>query len=287
MICDWATVTVPERHSHEVYGELKLLLHAVGALQATEEIWRIGASSTVKVVERNGFTVFGTSGGVLGELRSRDLFDDYLSVFSSVPHRVSRMDIAHDVFSPSHKILKSIYNRANSGSIQLTRKTLNPGPQIRRIMSKGSDGLDTGTVYLGTRKSEVSARIYDKQNEVLSKGGPDIGPTTRYELTITDKAGASLRDVHQPNAAFWHFMSDVLPPPANAPVWEKGFSGYVIDRKSDLLPAELLAKKVALSSDIRSLLELADEIGPNGFKYLVRQLEARYDSVRKEFSKTG
>lgn len=276
MICDRVNLTFPESVSTGLLSDIGLVLNAAGATSATDSLWRHCDGGTVFLEHKRGFTVMQVSGALLGTLRKCGLYDDFFLPFVGVPHRITRLDIAHDVARDSPALLKRLYSKARSGSVGLTRKKLR-GHQIRKLFSPGLDGRDTGTVYLGSPTAEVKARIYDKAFERYCKAGIEpIGPLTRYELTITNKGGASLSDVFSPSAAFWHYMGDVLRRPANAPDWSPSDSGFDLPKRSSLLPYEILSRKVADSAEIGNLLSLASDCGPMGLETLIRKIRERH-----------
>jgi len=260
MICDWVNITAPETVANDVMRELQTVLHAVGAIAATDELWNLaGGSGSFMHKRKKNFSIFGVSGQVLDALRSQNLLEDFFVPFVGVPHSVTRIDIAHDIERDSPKELRRIYKKATNGEISLSRKTLRGG-QVRRLVSPGTWGDETGTVYLGRPTAEIRARIYDKRQEVFDKHGIELPcPLTRYELTLTSKTGIGLSDVFSPEAAFWNFMGDVLPKPANAPVWETTGAGFDLVATKELLPAELLKRKVGDSLEVGKLLDLAEQ----------------------------
>lgn len=280
MHCDWLNITVPESCSDDVHREVSAVLHAVGAIAGIElagkQIHRLTSGGTLQHSRKNGFDMYGASGDLLASLRSSGYFNEYLSCFAWRPHKVTKLDIAHDVFTPSPPVLKRLYGRCKAGKMALTRKSLT-FKQFNFVMRPHSDGGDTGTLYLGRRTSEVYAKVYDKQAERLDKGFDCDGPCTRYELSVTSKVGVSLADVISPDAMFWRFMSTVLTPPASVPDWVAStHEDYNLGPRADLLPAELLSRKVETSAEIGSLLALADTIGPEGFSYFLSRLKARH-----------
>lgn len=276
MICDWVTLTTPESVSDSVLTDVQKVLHAVGAIAVTDELWQLAnnnGSFTHK--KRRNFSVFSASGQMLDELRTKDLYSDFFSPFVGTPHSVTRLDIAHDRLVDAPRALRHIYSKARSGKIALTRKKLRLS-QVRRLMSPRADGIESGTVYLGRPTAEVRARIYDKRLEILDKTGFDIGhDRTRYELTLTSKTGIGLSDVFSPEAAFWHHMGDVLKRPANAPVWEKTGEGFSLSKPKDYLPTELLKRKIEFSPEVDKLLLLAQDCGPHGVDMLCRLLKEK------------
>lgn len=275
MHCDYLNVSVPETDSSAVDKKIVRLMCDIGAVAITDELFKIigGSGGTLKHVTKRGFSFYSASGSLLTSLRSFGLYNDFLSVFSDHPHRVTKIDVAHDLPCSSQPLLDDIYLRANSGEIKLTRKGLN---HVKKQFSVGVDGFDTGTVYLGARTAEVRARVYDKQQERLDKGFPwDDGPTTRFELTATNKVGISLKDAAEPSALFWRFMSDLLPAPANAPEWVPGGIGFVMPGRPDVLPVDLLKRKVSQSPEVQILLDLAADCGPKGLDMLFRLMRQR------------
>ena len=273
MFCDWVNISVPEDSSHEVEQELRLILGMLGAVAGirvgTSIVHRLDSGGTLKHTEKKGFSVFGASGGFISRLRIEGYFDNYLSIFASVPHRVTKMDIAHDVNSDAPPILKSLYRRAKKGDIKLTKKNLNP-TQVKFLQKPRYDGEDSETVYLGNRTSEVHAKVYDKMAELQDKSFNIHKPLTHYKLNITSKVGISLKDVHSPEPLFWRFMGNVLPKPKNVPEWlPLGDNGFSIQPSAELLPAEVMRRKVDVSEEVASLLALADQCGENGFDYLL------------------
>jgi hypothetical protein len=227
--------------------------------------------------------MFGMSGQVLEHIRGCGELARTLHVFGDSPHRVTRVDVAHDVPTPSPPVLQRLLRKARSGSLSLTRKSLRP-QSIRFIDNHNhyETGVRTGTLYLGARTAKVYARVYDKRNERLDRGFDDPGNMTRYELTVTGKLSPTLRDVVEPEPMFWKFMSGVLPPPANVPDWEGGADGFAIAEPIALLPAEIMRRKVENSPDLTHILELADRIGPHGFRLLVSMLERRTKEIERE-----
>ena len=116
-----------------------------------------------------------------------------------------RLDVALDVLVPAPGLLQSLYKRASSGEVALTRKALNPARHLRSIMSPGVTGEDTGTIYLGGKTAEVKARVYDKRHERIASGFPDPGPWLRAELTVTAAVGISLKRCLEPCACVLAF----------------------------------------------------------------------------------
>lgn len=275
MICDYVGLSVPETVASGVLAEVSLVLNAISCMQVNDLLWREPSGGTFRYEARRGFSTFGASGAMLGALRERGLYNDFFLPFVGTPHRVTRLDIAHDVFRPSPPILRRLYGAASSGDIGLTRKRLNSS-QVTKMLSRGFDGVDTGTVYLGRRTAEVRAKVYDKAHERWQKEGIEpTGPVTRYELTITSKSGAALGDVFSPTSAFWHFMGDVLRRPSGIDLWTPSNDDYAIPKRASLLPYEVLSRKVSDSTEIGNLIALAAECGPQGLEAMIRKIRER------------
>lgn len=289
MHCDFLHVTIPESHAAVVLRGVLDAMGSLGAVSVSPDLHRLGGG-TVKFSEGRGFSMVGISGQVLDHLRLNGELSRSLHLFGSSPHRVTRVDVAHDVACSAPPVLRRLLRSARSGSISLTRKSLR-SQSIRFIDNHNhyAPGDRTGTLYLGSRTAKVYARVYDKRNERLDRGFDDPGNLLRYELTVTGKLSPTLRDVVEPAPMFWKFMSDVLPPPANVSDWVGGADGFDISAPVALLPAEVMRRKLEASPDVAHLLDLADRIGPHGFDLLVRMLKRQSSSrpIQPLSSETG
>lgn len=276
MHCDYLNITVPESDCFEVSTKLVELMASVGATAVTDELFKLVSGGTLKHAAKRNFHFYSASGDMLHVLRTCGLYDDFLSVFAEHPHRVTRIDVALDLEVPPQPLLDQMYADACNDSFRLTRKRLN---HVKKIRSVNFEGVDTGTNYFGGRSAEVRARVYDKQHQLHESGYDCPHPQVRYELTATNKVGISLRDAHQPEPLFWHYMSGLLPPPANAPDWVPCYGSYELPKRDLLLPVELLKRKVECSLDVASLLKFAHDAGPYGMAVLKRELDARYAAI--------
>lgn len=213
------------------------------------------------------------SGAVLALLREFDLLKPFLALLGSVPHRVTRLDAAVDVAVDGPVVLRSLEARYPTDRVALTRKAL----KVTRMYSaRESDGQLTGTWYVGHRSSaRVTARVYDKQAEILERTGLDSPPLTRYELTFKKDLGCTLRDCLMPASLFYQFASGpLLAPPEPVPEWvpnkDADWSAVPVDLA---LPYELFCKRVEYSPEIARLAELAAEMGPMAKPVLLRAFE--------------
>ncbi|HDY5456252.1 hypothetical protein [Pseudomonas aeruginosa] len=123
----------------------------------------------------------------------------------------------------------------------------------------------------------MTARVYDKAFEALQKRGEILPPTARVEVTAAGgDCGATLRDAAEPTALFWHIASPaILTRPEGIPVWSPNSDiGWQLVRL-DISPAEVLKRRVANATMLDALADVADEIGPEGRKYLLGLLRDR------------
>ena len=281
MHTDYLNITVPDTDTHTAEAEVRQILSAIGGVSVLAGQWRVHGTGTYQIKQRQGFSSYSASGQVLSVLRDHGLYSGYLSVFSTLPHRVSLMHVAHDVPEDAPPLLNTLYQKVVKGRVGLTRKRLDPKKHVQRIVRPGHDGRSTGTVYLGKRRASVSAKVYDKRQERVEKGYLDPGPLVRYELALGRKVGVTLRDAQSPETVFWHYMREVLPAPPGTPVWESWAQGYAPPQKVALLPAELLKRRVDKSSELEDWLKLAEGLGEHGGDYLlslVRRKIERYAS---------
>lgn len=280
--CDFLGVTVANEDwpavKQGIQGPLDVLGAALEFDADNASLWRTSDRGTVKAQRYGPVTSISASGAVLAGLRAFKVMGAYLAALGAVPHRVTRLDAAHDRPEPTAPVLVRLVEKAHTeAGLSLTRKRILPR-HVTRLVTRGVDGLDTGTCYLGSRSAEVRACVYDKRQERLDRGLPDVGPLTRYELRLKSKVGATLRDAADPTSLFWHFMApDVLDRPEGVEPWEAQGEGFSIDWPELPLPAARLRRRLENSPDVRALLRLANESGPGGFDFLVSELKKLHD----------
>lgn len=277
MHVDYLNITVPETDAPDPERAIRSILAEVGAVSVKAGLWKLpGKWGSFKLEPAGRVRRFSASGGVLDAVRVAGLYGSYLASFQDVPHRVTLMDIAHDVPDVNAPaVVMALKDRIVSGpGVGLTRKRLKPG-QFHFELGVDHAGRETGTVYLGQRTAEVRAKVYDKGHQMRSTGRGDPGDLVRYELTVTSKIGISLRDASVPGPVFWHFMRHLLPPPGDFGAWEPGGLGYDLPAKVALLPAEALRRKVENSAELESWGALADSLGPQGRVWLLGLLRKR------------
>lgn len=277
VFCDFVGVTFDRSSWPDVRQAIEPCLESIGAQVEMDDegatLWRSGETGTVKAKRYGTVMSLGASGAACAVLRFANVFGNYLAAIASTPHNVTRLDASLDVVEDTPAIIDSLVAKSVSAEgLALTRKRVHPR-DVTRLVARRHDGLDTGTCYIGSRKAEVRACVYDKQEERLVRGLPDIGPLTRYELRLKSGVGVTLRDVIEPTNVFWNFMSPgVLPSPADVQPWVSNALGFQVDWPELPLPAERLRRRVQASADAMALVRLADEVGPYGFAFLVGEL---------------
>ena len=282
MHCDYLNISIPSELCGDLVRRsfLSVMAH-IGSRYSSDgstEFWRAGATGTFRVSELpSGAILYGASGSALQALRNFGVFNDYLQVFSEHPHRVTKLDIAHDVEQDPILVLSALWQKAHRvpQGIRLTRKRIN-AKNIKRISRRDHLGRTTGSLYLGSRKSEAHAIVYDKRAERFDNTGVDIGhDLVRYELTVTSKLKISLADAYNPEPLFWHFMGDILSQPHSHSTWVPGGLGFELPPRVTPLPGEMLRRRVESSPELAEWFRLADEIGPKGQEYLQSLLMQR------------
>ena len=276
--CDWLDVTFGPNDCP--YPELNRMLLSAGfeVLQADGGFYRYAVSTpdpsargSLVIELRSRWARVSASGGVCAFLRSSGLWMDYLSALSSSPHKVSRLDAALDLAMDGADLVDSMRRRYASGSVSLGRKAI----PTSVMLSVRPDGRETGTWYAGQRtRARVTARVYDKAQQMLAKHGCLVPPTGRVEVTLRE--GVTLRDAAEPTACFWYVAaSTLLKAPEGIPMWKPntdlGWTAPV--REFDA--AAVLRRRVDALAELDALAMVADDLGPGGRAYLAGLLEKR------------
>lgn len=259
--CDYANISTPKEHSEAIKALLLPFLDVIGALQAFEGLFLLpNKGGAFKIYEKGLVSVYSFSGGILERLRHSKMLDDVLFVFADFPHNVSMLHATVDYGISAPKILNRIYNDANNGLIQLSRKALSR-KNIHKYFVMNEHGDDTGTLYLGDKaKSDIWAKVYDKQQERIDAGHEDPGSMLRVEMAFQTDVGATLKDIQNPHDLFYQYAGKSL---VKKP---KGFKGWVsyalpfkIERKElDLTTWQRIWGIVENSTDIGRILDLAE-----------------------------
>lgn len=264
--------------------DLERLLVSISAqptnLGPGKVLWRFPScelKNSVIVQRRRAHHLFSFSGGALEHIRQVSRWwDDVLWTLASVPHTVTKLDIAHDLGVDGADTIESLQALVPGESSKLLgRKSL---PVEWFLARRDADDRFTGTMYIGRGTSaRVKLKVYDKAFERRVNAGILILPTTRYELTFMKDykgGGISLRDACEPERLFWDAMpSELLSRPSGVAGWSASDGiGWRAPGKVDRLPAEVLSRRLEDSAELDVLARIADEMGPGGRVWLLRRL---------------
>lgn len=277
IFCDWLDVTYSPVDFP--YPELNLLLLEAGFEVSKDK----GGSRRYEPPEgfRGALTIdtaprwarISASGGVCAALRRLGLWEPFLSVLGTSPHKVTRLDAALDLSIDAAGVIRTLMARYPDGRVNLSRKAL----PVSRLLQVREDGQESGTFYVGHRSAaRFTARVYDKSLEALVKRGEQLPTTTRFEVTARKDSGATLRDAALPAAIFWHIAAPaLLKCPEGVPMWVPNQDlGWTAPAPS-FNPAEVLQRRVESSAELDAFLQVADTMGPSGRAYLIHLITRR------------
>ena len=227
----------------------------------------------LSVEHRSRFARISASGGVCAHLRCAGLWDEYLHILATSPHKVTRVDASADLALDGADAIALYQARFPDGSTALTRKAL----KIDYITAVRPDGRYTGTMSIGYGSAaRFTAKVYDKAWEAHCNRQETLPPTTRFEVTACKDAGATLRDASEPAALFWHIAAPaLLNRPEGAPMWEPNTDYHPQTRPHEFNTADTLRRRVEYSAELGALGLLADDLGVEGRRYLLSLIEAR------------
>lgn len=277
--CDYLGVTVPSV-DEDLIVRLRPFLDAAGFhvewASGDKVVLRSPAQGTFVWQKRFGMWCVGVSGAACSDLRVKGQWLPFLAEIGATPHRVTRLDAAADVMTPAPDVVRRVRRLGVSGKVKLSRKSVRPPDVQVHLAPSELTGLETGSVYLGSKNAEVRLVVYDKREERYKATGRDVGDLTRYELRLKSGVGVTLRDVAEPASVFWHHMGrSVLKPPSGVPAWSPHAEGWVLDRADPPLPFARLIRRVEESAEVLALCKLADELGPTGRDALCRLILKR------------
>lgn len=277
--CDSLNVTVPFEHSDELQASCRPLLSELGASEGSGAYWEVPHLKTIPdgrcVVDGSaakGSVLFkrygqvlqiGTSGTALRSMRAAGLFSHWLSVLGSYPHRVTRLDATVDLVRPAGPAVMTVYAHVRAHGLKLGRKPT-PASHCRGLLRAALYGgaVETGTVYVGRRgKSEITATVYDKRNQVLDFDGDDPGDLLRVELSFSGQVGCTLRDAALPGPLFWSYASELLSPPVDFVSWDKGDGGYDLEKLPPVDPVVAITRACERNEGLRTVIRFADRLG--------------------------
>lgn len=243
-----------------------------------------GRGGTFRYQRLGPIVTTGFSGGALESLRQSGCFGGVLWVFTDYPHRVTRLDAAYDVRGVvSGPIIRELYDRYKIRGVPIGTRPL----PVRLHSAIDADGVETGTMYAETKNSRVKVCVYDKRKEQLDNRGLLVDHWLRYELRVRggpDGVPVSLRDVQDPTALFWHFMSPaVVNPPGDVevPRWESAKPvGFVLGPRVPVEPSDRL-KRYVEHGGADELARLASACGPGGQALLNSLMRERLEAVQR------
>lgn len=283
---DFCNVSLPRESYSVVVDDVLDVAYECGAWSRYPGLVCVDGGGALKFGERGQVGWLSMSGGLLAALRRSSRLLDVLTIIGSESHRVTTLHACLDVVADAPSIVARLYRRAKAGNVGLTRKKI-PASQVRKFTRVGHiDGRDTGTVYLGNRRRDVRAKVYDKRNELLDRAIDehgsssaivalnDSGPLVRYELEVGRKVGATLRDVNEPASMFVHFMSGLLDCRHIDGVqpWGPHALGYEVGQRPEPNYARQLELLLEHSPDIKRAVTIADKLGREGRRYLTSKL---------------
>ncbi len=265
VFADWLTVTCSADNSF--VDSVQYAIDSMGGSIASldkSQTYTLG-NGTIRIQCTPHFHSVSISGRSLFRVRELRKLDYLLSCFSEVPHSITRLDVALDTDQDGADVISHYRKRfrKSENHPRLSRKAVEPTYLLKR---RPIDDRLTGTLYIGhTKGTKVSARIYDKQLELIEKQGIDVPPRTRYELTIRKDMNPSLRDVIQPTAIFWHYMGKTLIKcPPEVPKWEPGWGGSWTMQVEKPLVFQVLKSKIESNPELQRIFELADSMSGDG-----------------------
>lgn len=285
VICDYLDLTYsPDAHIFGSDFHMGTIEKWLLSVQATCEkrdsksaLYRLGDRGRVKMDSNSTFKRVSASGAALAHLRKHSIFEEYLSELASEPHRVTRLDAALDVPQDGADTIAELKKRFSNGHAALGRKAL----KVNYITSVRDDGRESGSCYLGHRqRARQTARVYDKQLEAFEKRKELLPPTTRYEVTAKgerDRPSPTLRDAAEPTSIFWHIASPtLLQAPSGIKPWVPGDGDSWKVKRPELLPAEVVERKLSYNPDLDAIFEIASQDGSGGLKRALRLIATKY-----------
>lgn len=277
---DFIGVTVPAGEWADLHGELVSEFEGLGMSLERDDpklkLWRAGGDGWGTVQEKQVGQVWaiGISGTVCAGLRVARRMQAVLAALGARPHRVTRLDASLDLPEDAAPVVARIAAAGRRGELSLTRKRISPST-VETHLGLRVDGVESGTVYCGSRAAEARMVVYDKRHERIGRKLADIGDLTRYECRLRGGLGITLRDCAEPAAVFWHHVApDFLPSPPGVPAWTPGAVGFVLDKLDPPTPFQRMLSLLDQSPDMRRLLKLADQAGPFGLRILLQRIEA-------------
>lgn len=282
--CDWLDVTCsPEASFFD--SLVSFMVCCVYPVAFSEpDKGRVGYSVGAGILvldKKSRFHRASASGGVIQRLKDDGYFRDYVNILGSVPHNVTRLDAAVDLYTDAPPYLRFLEGKYPDDRFSFGRKSL----RVTRLYSKReSDGALTGTWYVGHRSSaRVTARVYDKREEAMEKRRQVLPPTTRIELTFKKDYNCSLWDVLMPESLFYsHAAPCLLDVPEDKciiPWAEKGLIPWKSAPVDTNLTINVFERRVTHSPELLELARLVSELGEEAKPIVMRRFETLFNSL--------
>ena len=186
---DWLSIShaLSQSPHHEVLGFLGKLCKFDHVAHGRGVEYYLSESGSLKTTISKKSINLSFSGSLLSLVRASGSINDFIMILGSAPYNITRLDAALDTPVAGEIIYKQIRTLYPSGKATISGRER----QMSFVINPSLAG-DTGTFYFQTKsyKGYQKLRVYDKANEVLTKKGIEIPPTTRYELSVA--RGASL-----------------------------------------------------------------------------------------------
>lgn len=284
IFCDWLDVTFPPGTAP--YPELNKLLVGLGfevldVFGKTKFMYRppnCDGRGMFEIQQGNSWDRVSMSGVACSALRDLGAWFEVLTMISDQPHKVTRVDVTLDLPMDGADLVDAMRVRYPA-AVHLGRKSL----QTTLYIQQRPDGRESGTWYAGLRsRAQVTAKVYDKAWEVFcNRGGLEVLPCGRVEVTVRGSYGITLQDAAAPTALFWECASPaILQAPEDAPmranITDLGWKAQ--PRVFD--PAQVLRRRIEAMAELDALALVADDLGPGGRQYLLQLLQRRLSSVQ-------
>ena len=287
--CDYLNLTLPAYTLEPITFQLAYLFEVAGMSSFDNGItYQLDSNSgAFKIKTNSRYITLSASGGILQHFRDLGLFNEFISILTEYPHKITRLDATADFYVPyAPDYIKTIKNAAMASKIDLTRKSLDPKKDVKVFMGLNEQGDETGTVYLGNRITHsVYAKVYDKGFERQSKGFISSGQLIRVEFTLKSDTGISLRDAHNPENVFYHYASrSLVTPPPHFTGWVSNQTGYVLPKQQDLFtPAGKVLNIFKHSVDVGRAIRIAVKAyGDEALTVLTSQLRIAFHLKSKQ-----
>ena len=264
---DYLNVSVPVEYWHGLRSDVLEQIEATAPVhQDMEGLHRLlnddlrPTPAVFRFSRRGKVVVLSASGMALQAMRSVGTYEGYLRAIAAYPHRISMLHVTADYLIPEPAdFIQMVKSAAQAEEVYLTRKVVKKERQ-KALLVMGFRGKETGTVYLSDRENaDVWGKVYDKQQERVSKGFSDPGSIVRVEIAVQSDVGATLRDAYEPSDLYYaHASKSLVEAPHGFNGWSPKGEGFVLPPRREVLPLERLERLLS-SQDVARLVELARE----------------------------